>query len=179
MDVEDLVALAVAVEALELLVGLADGDLEIAVEHQEAAAAHRIAAGHDRLRVGQPVHVRRYPLVAHDGAEFADRVEPAGRVEVVEDRLVAREALVAHDLLDQQPPASVAGGLADRYVPLGGDLAPAFVPHRFPLLSCSRSRAWKSALKLPSPKPREPWRSISSKNSVGRSPSGLVKIWSR
>jgi amino acid transporter len=50
---------------------------------------------------------------------------------------------------------------------------------RLPRLSCSRSMASKRALKLPLPKPREPWRSMSSKNTVGRSPSGLVKIWSR
>ena len=50
---------------------------------------------------------------------------------------------------------------------------------RLPRLSCSRSIASKSALKLPLPKPSEPCRSISSKNTVGRSPSGLVKICSR
>ena len=50
---------------------------------------------------------------------------------------------------------------------------------RLPRLSCSRSIASNSALKLPLPKPSEPCRSISSKNTVGRSPSGLVKICSR
>src|SRR5207247_87164 len=51
--------------------------------------------------------------------------------------------------------------------------------YRFPRSSCSRSIAWNSALKLPAPKPREPWRSISSRKTVGRSPIGRVKIWSR
>ncbi len=53
------------------------------------------------------------------------------------------------------------------------------VAQRFPRTSCSRSMAWNSALKLPLPKPSEPCRSMSSKNTVGRSPSGLVKICSR
>ncbi len=50
---------------------------------------------------------------------------------------------------------------------------------RLPRRSCSRSIASKSALKLPLPKPSEPCRSISSKKTVGRSPSGLVKICRR
>ena len=51
--------------------------------------------------------------------------------------------------------------------------------YRFPLSACSRSIASKSALKFPSPKPRAPWRSITSKKSVGRSCAVFVKIWSR
>ena len=50
---------------------------------------------------------------------------------------------------------------------------------RFPRSSCSRSMASKSAWKLPLPKPSDPCRSISSKNTVGRSPSGRVKICRR
>lgn len=50
---------------------------------------------------------------------------------------------------------------------------------KLPRFSCSRSIASNSALKLPMPKPSEPCRSISSKKTVGRSPSGLVKICSR
>src|SRR5207245_10539535 len=50
---------------------------------------------------------------------------------------------------------------------------------RFPRSACSRPIASNSALKLPSPKPRAPWRSITSKNSVGRSCAVLVKICSR
>jgi hypothetical protein len=44
--------------------------------------------------------------------------------------------------------------------------------YRFPRRSCSRSMASNSALKLPSPKPRAPWRSMTSKKTVGRSPTG-------
>ena len=50
---------------------------------------------------------------------------------------------------------------------------------RLPRRSCSRSIDSKRALKLPLPKPSEPCRSMSSKKTVGRSPSGRVKIWSR
>ena len=50
---------------------------------------------------------------------------------------------------------------------------------RLPRFSCSRSIASKRALKLPLPKPSEPCRSMSSKNTVGRSCTGLVKICSR
>ena len=51
--------------------------------------------------------------------------------------------------------------------------------YRFPRFSCSRSIASNSALKLPTPKPREPWRSMISKKNVGRSWTGRVKIWRR
>ena len=60
-----------------------------------------------------------------------------------------------------------------------GRWSPRRRPQRLPRLSCSRSIASKSALKLPLPKPSEPCRSMSSKKTVGRSPSGLVKICSR
>jgi hypothetical protein len=51
--------------------------------------------------------------------------------------------------------------------------------YRFPRLACSRSMASNSALKLPTPKPREPCRSMISKKNVGRSWTGRVKIWRR
>ena len=109
-----------------------------------------------------------------DRLEVARLGDPARRLEVVEDRLVAREALVAHHLLDQQPAVVAELGVA-----LAGDVPEPVVPHRLPLLSCSRSIASNSALKLPSPKPRAPWRSITSRNTVGRSPIVCVKICSR
>src|SRR5690242_16363594 len=48
-----------------------------------------------------------------------------------------------------------------------------------PRRACSRSMASNSALKFPFPKLREPCRSMTSKKSVGRSSTGLVKICSR
>ena len=51
--------------------------------------------------------------------------------------------------------------------------------YRLPRSACSRSIASNSALKLPSPNPRAPWRSITSKNRVGRSWAVFVKICSR
>ena len=50
--------------------------------------------------------------------------------------------------------------------------------YRFPRAACSRSIASNRALKLPLPKLRLPLRWITSKNSVGRSSTGLVKICS-
>src|SRR5207248_8735929 len=112
---------------------------------------------------------------ALDRGELADLRHAARRLEVVEDRLVAGEALVAHHLLCQQ---SAVG--PELRVPLRRQLAHRHVAHqRFPLAACSRSIASNSALKLPSPKPRAPWRSMISKKIVGRSPSGLVKICRR
>src|SRR4030095_10564675 len=93
---------------------------------------------------------------------------------VVEYRLVPRESLEAHHLLDQQ--AAVG---AELRVPLARQLSQPVVPHRFPLLSCSRSIASKSALKFPSPKPRAPCRSITSRKRVGRSEGGVVQICRR
>jgi len=58
-------------------------------------------------------------------------------------------------------------------------LAASCAAQRLPRFSCSRSMASNSALKLPTPKPREPCRSMISKKKVGRSCTGLVKIWSR
>ncbi len=53
------------------------------------------------------------------------------------------------------------------------------LPYRFPRRACSSSIASNSALKLPTPKPRDPWRSMISKKNVGRSWIGRVKIWRR
>src|SRR5688500_3566381 len=65
-------------------------------------------------------------------------------------------------------------------VPKAPHMAPMLAPrYRFPRRPCSISIASKSALKLPTPKPRDPWRSMISKKKVGRSCTGRVKIWSR
>jgi hypothetical protein len=68
-----------------------------------------------------------HPLLALDWAELTDVVEPARGLEVQEDRLVAREPLVAHHLLHQQRRAvAVAPHL---HVALAGDLAERRVAH--------------------------------------------------
>ena len=51
--------------------------------------------------------------------------------------------------------------------------------YKLPRRACSRSIDSKRALKFPSPKVVAPWRSITSKNMVGRSWAVFVKIWSR
>jgi hypothetical protein len=174
-DEDHLVALAVAEEALLLLLGSAEGDLEIAVPHQAAPTGDRIAGGLDGPRDQVAMHVGvGHPFDVLDRLEIAGLRDPAGRFEVVEDRLVAGEPLEAHHLLDQQPAV-----VAELDVALAGDVAEPVVPHRLPLLSCSRSIASNRALKLPSPKPRAPWRSITSRKRVGRSPRVSVKICSR
>jgi hypothetical protein len=43
-----------------------------------------------------------HPFLALDGLEVADLLHPAGRLEVVEDRLVSREPLEPHHLLGQE-----------------------------------------------------------------------------
>src|SRR5438094_5050342 len=53
-----------------------------------------------------------------------------------------------------------------------------YSPHSVPRRACSRSIASNSALKLPLPKLFDPCRWMISKNSVGRSATGFVKIWS-
>ncbi|SIQ21394.1 hypothetical protein SAMN05444858_101522 [Micromonospora avicenniae] len=86
----------------------------------------------------------------------------------------------------------LAGGTGGRHEAAGGGRGPtsrrrrvrrglrhAGKCYRLPRASCSRSMASNRALKLPFPKPSEPCRSISSKKTVGRSCTGLVKIWSR
>ena len=121
MDVDDLVAFAVAVEARHGLGRLADLDLDVRVPHEQPASGHRVAARYDGVRVGEAVHVRvGYPLVPRDRDELAGVGDPARGVHVVQDRLVAAEPLVAEDLLDEQGAVT-----AHLHVPLGGDLSEA------------------------------------------------------
>ena len=115
--------------------------------------------------------------VAGLGANVLDvmheRITPRLRVDEVEVLLQVETRGPAHcdDVISQLREAGVP---AD--VPVsGGRRSSAGCPRR----ACSRSMASNSALKLPLPKPSEPCRSISSKNTVGRSCTGLVKICSR
>jgi hypothetical protein len=126
VDEEHLVPLTVAVEALELLDRLADRELDVGVPHEEAPAAQRVALGRERRGVGQPVDVGvGDPLLATVRREPPDLHHPARRVQVIQDRLVAAEALVAHDLLGEE--GSV---LAELHVPLRRQPPESVVAHR-------------------------------------------------
>ena len=126
MDEDHFVALAVAEEAVHDLRRPAERDLDVVVPHQELPAAERIAAGVDvpRLQVQRLVLVG-HPLLALDRLEVAELLDAAWRREVVEDRLVPREALEPHDLLGQQRavvaeldvalPRNVAEALVERH----------------------------------------------------------------
>src|SRR5581483_748814 len=71
------------------------------------------------VRLEVPVRVLlRHPLLALDRLEAGQLRHPARRVEVVEDRLVAGEALEAHHLLGEKRPV-----LTELDVPLAGNLA--------------------------------------------------------
>ena len=110
MDEVDLVALAVPEEVVHRLGRPHERDLDVVVPHQELAAGDLVALGLDPDRLEVTVGVRvGHPLLALDRLEVAELLDPAGRREVVQDRLVPREALEAHDLLGQQ--ASVVAEL--------------------------------------------------------------------
>src|SRR4029079_19404464 len=98
----------------------------------------------------QPVDVGvGHPLLAHDRPEAADAVEAARRVQVVEDRLVAAEALVAEDLLDEQPPVPVLPA-PELGVALGRDLSEGHVAHGGSLLRRPTGcRAWPARARSP------------------------------
>ena len=64
----------------------------------------------------------RNPLLALDRREVAELLHAAGRLQVVEDRLVAGEALEAHHLFGEQGPV-----LPEDDVPLAGNVAATLV----------------------------------------------------
>jgi hypothetical protein len=68
-----------------------------------------------------------HPLLALDRRESADVGDPARGLQVVEDRLVAREALEAEHLFDEEPAGLL---VTELHVPLGWDGAPLDVAHR-------------------------------------------------
>ena len=103
VDEDHLVPFAVPEEVLHLLGGPAERDLDVRVPHQEPAAGDLVAAGLDALGVHHPVLVGlRHPLLTHDRLELADLLHTAGRLQVVEDRLVPGEALEPHHLFGEQ-----------------------------------------------------------------------------
>ena len=80
---------------------------------------------------------------------------------------------------DRRDNLAVVHGHTVVQLPPAAQSEPLCLDYRLPRLACSRSIASNSALKLPLPNPSEPCRSISSKNTVGRSCTGWVKICSR
>src|SRR5581483_6445825 len=92
-------------EVVHRVGGAANRDLDVVVPHQELTAADGVACR--RHVPGAEVSMRmgvRHPLVADDRLELAALDHSARRLEVVEDRLEAGEALEAHHLLRQERP---------------------------------------------------------------------------
>ena len=179
VHVHELVARRVAIERG----GLGDGrprERDLVVAEQVTTSEHGVGVRRGRQLAGPQVvrlqgHVRReHGLRCFDAL---DRPESRWRVAVIEERRRGREALLAHELLRRD----LAVDAVER-VALAGDVADAAVrrhDYRFPRLAWSRSIASKSALKLPSPKPFAPSRSMISKKTAGRSVMVSVKICSR
>src|SRR5262249_9786911 len=84
------------------------------------------------------------------------------RMDVIQQRGSAGKAFVPHQLLG----VDAAGGLSESCMPLARGLAESVVDghccYKLPLSACSCSIASNSALKLPFPKLRAPFRSITS-----------------
>src|SRR5262249_6528396 len=129
VDEDDLVALAIAEEVVHRPIRPAEGDLDIGVPHEGSPARDLVALRADVVRVLEPVRVRLGdPLLAFNRRERPELLHAARRLEVVEDRFVAREALEAHDLLGQEPAV-----LAEHDVALARELPARLVEgHRRP-----------------------------------------------
>src|SRR5947208_11819597 len=123
VDEDDFVALAVAEEVVHLLLRAAEGDLDVVVPHQHAAAGELVAFRVDAVGLEVAMRMRvRNPLVTLDLLEVADSHHAAGRLEVVQDRLQPDETLHPHDLFGQE--RSVVSELD---VTLAGDVAQTLV----------------------------------------------------
>ena len=180
---DQLVAVRIAVPVVHRLHRSHDRDAQVRVGQQRHPAPDGVAGRPDARRPYQPVPQRALWLVAQlvpVGGE--DAFDLGRRPDVIEERLDAGEAMDAHHLLVVQG----AVGLPELRVALVRHLAaPDVVAHdaaastRLPRRACSRSIASKSDWKFPWPKPLDPRRSITSKNTVGRSWTGSVKICSR
>ena len=135
VDEDHLVAFAVSEEVVHRAVRPAERDLDVVVPHERPTSRDLVALGRNVVRVLKPVRVGLgNPLLAHDRRERAELLDAAGRLEVVEDRLVPCEALEAHDLLGQEPPV-----LAEDDVALARELsAPLVEGHVRPFrVACS------------------------------------------
>ena len=147
-DIDDFIALRVAVVELVLLVGERHPEHDVIVE-QHRGAVHGGAAAARQFVSEEVPHAQ--PLVGvFLQLDFAQQFGPdhSGRaVEVVEQRRRTDEPLVALELFV----VDAAVRLAQRHVPLLWQLAqPVVAVHqRFPRAACSCSIASNSALKLP------------------------------
>src|SRR6059058_786976 len=100
---DDLVALAVAEEVVHALRRPAERDLDVVVPHQEPAPRDLVALGLGVEGLEVPMRVLlRHPLLALDRLEAAELHDAARRLQVVQDRLVAGEALEAHHLFGEK-----------------------------------------------------------------------------
>jgi hypothetical protein len=103
VDEDHLVAFAVAEEVVHLLLGPAERYLDVVVPHEHAPPGDLVALG---LHVaGLEVAVRMLvgqPFVALDLLEPVELHHATRRLQVVQDRLVAGEALEAHHLLGEE-----------------------------------------------------------------------------
>ena len=123
VDEDDLVSLAVPEEVVHRAVGPAERDLDVVVPHERPAPVDLVALGIDVVGVHPAVRVGLGdPLLALDRREGAELLHAARRFEVVEDRLVAGEALEAHHLFGEEPSV-----LAKDDVPLARDVPAALV----------------------------------------------------
>src|SRR6266536_312347 len=119
-----------------------------------------------------------------------DIAHTRGRAQVIHDRVGFVESLRGEDMFvgnafvfvgwggavtmkpDVMFPRNLSEFLIIRHVDLSS-------LYKLPRASCSFSSASNNALKLPLPKLFAPLRWMISKKSVGRSSTGLVKIWSK
>ena len=137
VDEDHLVALAVAEEVVHRPGRAAERDLDVVVPHQQAAAGDLVALGLgvERLEVQVPV-LLGHPLLALDRLEAAELHDAARRLEVVEDRLVAGEALEAHHLFGEERPV-----VAELDVTLARNVAEALVEGHGESVTPSSGRA--------------------------------------
>ena len=138
---------------------------------------HNLISIEIALQEGRPVwtafHAERHEILWYYHA-MLDRCDAVAVAVLAAGSRFLRESPCPRHTARPRPRPSWSATSADV-----ADRAVSKRAQRLPRWSCSRSIASNSALKLPLPKPSEPCRSISSKNTVGRSPSGLVKICSR
>ena len=130
VDEVHLVALAVPEEVVHRLARPDEGDLDVVLPHQQLPPRDLVALGLGAEGLEMAMRVRvRDPLLALDRLELAELLHAAGRDQVVEDRLVAREAFEAHHLLGEEGsvvpeldvalPRDLASALVGRHQPEG------------------------------------------------------------